>query len=265
MKFKLLFILLLLSFVFYGCPNSTEPEPDPCEGKYPVSADFEIWEGSQAYKYKFLTDTVIHKPNYAVFVCKNNYDYYEWKVGSQEKKYYTKEFSLSFYDHGVPFVENPIPIRLIVKSKPDSLCYPADDGIDTVFKSIYIVKYQESRIFGDYYGYDTTNPNVYYTVNIGKKYIEKKNWTYFYINNLHNSCIDTAFFTNMDMGNVVKTHLYYTAMVFNGFQYVGCGCLQPEGVAYLADGQDSLIINYTIIKEFAGPKLPMKFIGKRIK
>ena len=81
-KKRPLFILILLSFVFYGCPNSTEPEPDPCEGKYPVSADFEIWDTHRLLVSKIQTDTFCKSPYYAVFICKNTYDYYEWTVGA---------------------------------------------------------------------------------------------------------------------------------------------------------------------------------------
>jgi hypothetical protein len=265
MKFKPLFILLLLSFVFYGCPNSTEPEPDPCEGKYPVSADFEIWEKNVSFPYLFQSDTVCMSPNAAVFKSPNNYKFYEWTVGTQEKKYYTKEFAMRFYDHSPSFVEGPIPVQLIVKNSIDSLCFPSDDGTDTLVKNVYIIKMDDAKILGNYYGYDTTNPGVYYTINIGLYQYPLISRKHFYINNLHNGCIDTMFFGNYDIGPSVDLLIYNLGAAFDGTTWVGNGCMKPVGVAYLVDGQDSLIIDYSIQKSYTDPRFKMKFIGKRIK
>ena len=69
----------------------------------------------------------------------------------------------------------------------------------------------------------------------------------------------------MDIGTAIETRPFYKAMYFDGTNWVGNGCKAPVGVEYLADGQDSLIIDYSIVKKFQEPRTKMKFIGKRIK
>lgn len=263
---KYLLLIIPVFFMLTGCPDDDPVKPDPCAGKYPVKAEIEIWESKQGFEYLFKSDTIIRAYNIGVFKCPKKFDYYQWKIGDQLKEYSNQQFSMWFYEKEPDTIqEGNIPITLIVKSKPDSTCFPFDDGIDSTTKNVFVINLFNAKIFGNYYGYDTSNPKVFYTVSIGKYYSIKNKWLYYYINNIHNGCIDTAFFSNPDIGPIVYKEIYNTAIVFDARDWVGYGCLRPKGIAYLLEDRDSLIIEYTIIKEFQGKEIPMKFIGRRVK
>lgn len=74
------------------------------------------------------TDTLPIDRIFAV-VAAGDYDYYEWQILGDTTTYKSKQQTFA--------IDNPwgeLTMRLIVRSKPDTLCFPFDDGIDTAYR-----------------------------------------------------------------------------------------------------------------------------------
>lgn len=111
--------------------NIDPPIVDPCQGKEQVKAKFEIYE-AQAYNsdiWKYTdTDTIMRAA--AFFKAIGEFEEYEWHLGSEIIK------EKSFVRYNLPRGVH-IPITLIVRKKPETACFPNDDGIDTITRSFY--------------------------------------------------------------------------------------------------------------------------------
>jgi hypothetical protein len=84
---------------------------------------------------------------------------YEWQVGSNSIIQTTKDFGLYFSD-----TIGTIPVRLIVHAKPNKICFPEDDGVDTLVKYLTIRNVIPDPLTGKYYGYNTNDPTHMFTI-----------------------------------------------------------------------------------------------------
>ena len=136
MNFLIPYVVFALNLaLFMGCSDDVikPPPPDPCAGKKPVSAAFEIIEppGDSPYWVKYDADTILSQD--AIFkAIERNADSYEWEIGADILT--TRDVVRQSFPRG-----ETIAIRLIVHKKPDSVCFPTDDGIDTVTRYLYVV------------------------------------------------------------------------------------------------------------------------------
>jgi hypothetical protein len=138
--FPLSTVLLVLCLVGFGscdnCEDITNPECknyDPCwEGE--VKASFTIMEqvagNSTARRYfiPYDTDTIVQ---YSIeFAAPEGFDKYTWLIGSEvlnERVIYRNNFPRG----------QTTPITLIVEKTPNTICFPDDDGIDTLVRYMY--------------------------------------------------------------------------------------------------------------------------------
>lgn len=257
-------IVILFVVLLSACkeePNDPIEPIDPCKNAKPVTANFDIFEESYWSKgFLIYTDTII-AGNIAHFKASEKYDSYTWQVGTDTSKYHTMEFTLKF---DKPYKN--VPVKLIVRKKPNLDCYPDDDGIDTLIKYINVVSVVDIPIYGDYYGCEQDNPQDSYTINIGRKYAIDYHDSMPYINNL-SYCIDTIPYGNHgEWWPNVEVILYYRGIVFNSYDWAGNGCLVPKGRAELQKDMKTIIIDYSTIKDIYSPKIRIsrKFIGKKI-
>ncbi|MCU0442861.1 MAG: hypothetical protein MUE96_10720 [Bacteroidia bacterium] len=90
---------------------------------------------------------------------------------------------------------NWFTITLIVKRNPNTICLPNDDGVDTVTRRLYFMKYSDTFSWeGTYYGSDNDMPNSPFTVFISHDYDESSFWKdYIKIHGLPRGCNDTAY------------------------------------------------------------------------
>ncbi|MCB9261591.1 MAG: hypothetical protein H6607_04385 [Flavobacteriales bacterium] len=130
------------------CNDPTNPKCenyDPCYGKKPVTADFEM---SQVFKLEFPKWIDAFNPDVAfmrydvgfrpVGYTKGDTSYHcTWLLGSEV--IIAPVFSRDFSDTKQTG-ENDIPITLILRRTPDKACFPDDDGIDTVTQYIHFVE-----------------------------------------------------------------------------------------------------------------------------
>jgi hypothetical protein len=134
--------LLLLSALVSSC-KKVQPEMNPqyegCECAKEVSADFSINEVA-AYNIpnlEFITETdTIYADRTVRFIAKEENAEYTWIIGAETLN--TKVVDRSF---PIALGGQDISITLIVKKKPNSICLPNDDGLDTITKTFYVSNY----------------------------------------------------------------------------------------------------------------------------
>lgn len=104
-------------------------------------------------------DTIVNSYRPIYFTALQEADEYEWKVGADTTIYRTRSFQLQF-----PQAVGKVEIRLIVKKKPDSTCFPGDDGVDTVVHRIFVGTNAHSPLNGIYEGYNVSDPQQKFQV-----------------------------------------------------------------------------------------------------
>jgi hypothetical protein len=176
MRFSILFTLSLVCLAV-SCKKK-QPQPDAslnCDCAKEVSADFKMGE---VFGEQFIELDTIAMPigyydgNPANFGYLNtvyvhfsadikNAISYEWQVGSNSIIQTTKDFGLYFSD-----TIGTIPVRLIVHAKPNKICFPNDDGVDTLVKYLTIRNVIPDPLTGKYYGYNTNDPTHFFTVEV---------------------------------------------------------------------------------------------------
>lgn len=171
------FLAILLSVLFIGCkkvqPNMPEPS-NICDCLKEQRSTF--FMGEKFGEEKIDLDTIIMPVYFAdgnpanfdsindtyVYFDANYSDAisYEWKVGNDPTLKTTKSFGLYF--------SGPVDIsvRLVMKSKPNTVCIPGDDGIDTIYRNLTITNVTPSPLWGSYYGSSSEAPNDYFTIEI---------------------------------------------------------------------------------------------------
>jgi hypothetical protein len=192
-----------------------DKEPDPCKDLKPFEANFTIEEAIE--DTTFVSDTCLVN-RFVVFRAKAGYDSYEWTVGSDSRTFKDSVFALYF--------ENPasgIQVRLIAKKKPNTACFPQDNGIDTLTKSLTIVKPEQVVIPGVYRGALVSNPADVFEVRIEQHPLYPSHYD---IYNINKGC---------NQGWQVEERLGYSGIYFDNsvFQnncnfYYGYAALLPN-------------------------------------
>ncbi len=251
---KISFIILFATLIFLtGCPNDDPVKPDPCAGKKPVTAEIKVMQKVINYIENIdewiETDTVpISK--FVAFEAVGEYQYYEWQILGDTTKYYNRRQTFMFDK-----VWGELTIRLIVRKQPDTLCFPTDDGLDTAFKKIIVVKREDLAIYGSYFGYHEGNSLDTFTVDI--KFEGGNRGLVIY--NINRGCripIEVepfAAYINLDYCN------YYFNFIGEFFSYFVYGCEAPIGSGILDISNNKISIDYE-----SGPKndrKKYKFVG----
>ena len=140
-KLKSIFFLgVVLLTTLLACkkeqPAMNEAE-DPCECASEVSADFEIREallnGGPVSQNEFtLTDHILENKR-AFFKAKLDNADYTWYIGVDVE--HDQEIDRYFTDQ---WAGTNIPITLVVKKEPNLLCFPDDDGYDSITKVMHV-------------------------------------------------------------------------------------------------------------------------------
>lgn len=175
-------ILLCLGLLLVASCKKEQPEMTKvnagCDCAKEVSAGFKIGQYADIYKTQFIETDTIHMymdyqdGNPANFKLNTNctVDFvadlegaisYQWQVGSNAISQTVRSFSLDFSD-----TIGTIPVCLIVKSKPNLICFPNDDGIDTVTKYLTIKHFKEFPLKGKYKGYLSNDPSTEFIIEI---------------------------------------------------------------------------------------------------
>jgi hypothetical protein len=244
--------VLMFTFCLYLLLSCDTTDPDPCAGRKPVTAEFEI----RAHTFSGFElpdcDTVANAS--ISFKAIGDYDSYEWKIGYDDRTFTTKEVSLAFYRF-----YGDIPIRLIVRSEPNIRCFPEDDGIDTAYRTMTIIDWRELLIYGDWFGRNVNYPNDTFTVNINYT-IDYLDDYHIYINNLNKGCYDIPDTVGSFLTPNIEFAGGYNGFDFDGSTWAGNNCLAPYGVGWIhEDNYDSITIDYYLIDTtYPPPNFPRK-------
>lgn len=159
--------LIVLLVVNTACKKECETKPpcydhsnpncenyDPCYNQFPVGADFIVGINVSGIKFKdynlpYIEDSVFSQRsilNYLTlyFAAKERNANYHWQLGSEliEDSIYSRDF------RAVP--HGKYSVNLIVDKQPNSICFPNDDGKDTLTKYFWIKPVYETPIVGKF-------------------------------------------------------------------------------------------------------------------
>jgi len=153
---KFIFSITVLT-VIISCQKSEEQDcaptiiKDPCEGKFPITADFEIADAPFATDGNYYpSDNVT--PGYVRLKAYEEGATYLWNIEGRE---YTEQEVVfqtqTEFSEPIMFGDS-IKASLIIYKEPDTLCFPNDDGRDTITKSFTVVSGCQCKIIGTYRG-----------------------------------------------------------------------------------------------------------------
>jgi hypothetical protein len=245
--------------VLSGCGSPTVVVPDPCEGAQRVTARFTIYE---VLRSGTIAPSDVTVNGLVRFAADERYDSYEWQIGSDSRIRTERSFTLRFPVREAPN-GIPIPIRFIGRRKPDTTCFPDDDGVDTAYRELLPIADSNNPLLGSYHGAHVDDPADTFTVTIYALFHDSGK-TFFSdvaMRNINKGCsdresnlIDSSYAINdKDFGA--------TIMEFDGdgSYRIADGCLNPKGIARLK-GRDTIEIDYV----YDEARIPKKFIGRRV-
>lgn len=204
---------------------------DPCFGQKKTNADFTISEyvGGKSFE----TDEV-WRNSYVQFTAKQDFDSYQWVIGTHKDTFYTKSCGLSGFPEG-----QSVQVRLVGKRAPNTGCFANDDGIDTFYKTFKVTAHDSLRpIYGEYEGYYDAYPNKKVTVKVWRDMTpDFPTWK------------AKTFFTNIPVEGIEVRELFSigsTAIYLNGVGDDGPnGGYRMEGYVYLLPDKKTLKAEYT--------------------
>ncbi|MCU0442186.1 MAG: hypothetical protein MUE96_07285, partial [Bacteroidia bacterium] len=204
------------------CQDPRNPDCEnynPCIDAKPTSAAFTIKEATvQQINSPNLTDFLMDTDSCymsSIFfeATQADADSFIWQIGTEPQPRYGKQVNVVFPDNlrGTNF-----NVRLIVKRKPNTRCFPTDDGIDTLTRRFYFVRYNEPLSWeGSYYGSDDDKPDSMYTIVLGHSYDVAEEEDIIKVVGIPRGCRDTI---NEWIPGVVTTYKNI------GFERVGIDC-----------------------------------------
>jgi hypothetical protein len=227
--------------------------PDPCEGAQRVTARFTIYEVLQSGT---IAPSDVSVNGLVRFAADERYDSYEWQIGSDSRIRTERSFTLRFPVWEAPN-GIPIPIRFIGRRKPDTTCFPDDDGVDTAYRELLPIADSNNPLLGSYHGAHVDDPADTFTVTIFVRYSRYGDFCDVAMRNINKGCSDT---TRVSCHAINDKDFGATVMEFDGVGTWGEGCLNPKGIARLK-GRDTIEIDYVYDRS----RIPKKFIGRRVK
>lgn len=139
MKFYIILLFVLLTI--FSCRKeqpSMTPLLEECNCAHEVSADFYMEEmtitNTVLAKYTD-TDSILGSKSVR-FRVKESGAEYKWYIGAEVL---TDTSVIRFF--GPSTLGQTVPIILVVKKKPNKICFPNDDGYDSVVKYLTITNY----------------------------------------------------------------------------------------------------------------------------
>ncbi len=151
---------LLILFVIIGVSCHKDNPASPCTATHPVSAAFTMEETQDFADPEWVYYDSDTAANYLInFKASEDNATYEWHIGAGV---YTKQSFTINFSQTTPA---SVPIMLIVHKSPNKQCFPDDDGIDTVIRTLYF-DLSGHPLEGNYQGYMSSNPNDTFTISI---------------------------------------------------------------------------------------------------
>jgi hypothetical protein len=244
---KLIFFipfLILLSTCYKDPVNA-------CINEKPFFADFTIEE--RIRDSSFVTDTTVTFVG-VTLKAKGNYDSVNWKIGNDPRVFNDLNKSIIFSSP-----VGKIDIRLIGYGKINKQCFPNNNGIDTITKSLTVLKARgQSCISGIYLGSVMGREADTFRVSIA----HHDPSLFYYLKNLPKGCTG---YTTSDPGTAPLNFGTEIEAAGKCFYILDRPTLTCNWVidGYGRVNNDSLIINYQIRVKGQANGSTEKFIGVR--
>jgi hypothetical protein len=139
---KIIASVFLLVFLAVSCKKHEQPELTPinedCSCASEVSADFEILELETLPQFDpegTDSDTIFMNKN-VIFRAKEDNAEYTWYIGSEILN--TQEVGRQFTS---VFAGQDITVSLVVNKPANTICFPNDDGHDSISRTFYVQTY----------------------------------------------------------------------------------------------------------------------------
>lgn len=157
--------LIILSTTLYSCKKSrvTLPEEPACK-ILPKDTSFTVAlpigpENDQRF---FDTDTVVSSWDRLYFTANDSTaDEYVWQFSGDPRTFSGRQIKLAFTQE-----EEAVYITLTQKRKPTNPCAGARPLEQVFTRKVTVVKPEHAPILGQYYGYNSSNPAIKFTVEI---------------------------------------------------------------------------------------------------
>lgn len=150
---------LLLAGAFLASCHHKEKLPDPCEGQVanPLTIQFIEGFGTPTPDTAYNNQPMVFRAPGAPYTS------YEWLFGSIDKR--TGQNVI------VDFSKNDlgtIPVRLIARRPLNTVCFPHDDGVDTLTKILTLVPFRDlhAPIYGKFQGANKDAPADTFSVRV---------------------------------------------------------------------------------------------------
>jgi hypothetical protein len=238
-----------------ACPNYVGPV-DPCANAVETSAHFTMRQspnpnGAVADTLiQFYRECLVNKPitlRASMDSCS-----YHWIIGADH--YYNQKVTFYF---SVNYVNQEIPITLIVTRTPQNECFPNDNGTDTLTKIIVPKFGCESAIWGKYFGAWDESPLDSFAIELIPS---PDDWP---------NCNDQVKLINLNPMAPGDTCIANSLRMLYNFIEIDdtyVPCFWPLGAAYLDSTAQNIKIEYSIIQEAVNnaPRSYHVFRGYRI-
>ena len=216
-----------------ACPNYVDSEvADSCEGHQPVTANFVMserlheWNGVDTL-VPFWTHCTPNDP--IVLTALEVGANYLWTIGANT--YYTKECS---FEIGEEFAGQTLNFTLVVEKDPDLECFPNDNGLDTLTRTVYINDICSPSIIGEFYGSLENAPLDSFPIQF---YFEDQiDCETLYISGLVPGDTDLS---------TVDTYRYTDNLIY--FFSYHQPSHAPHGIAFLDSSNQTITVNYSAI------------------
>jgi len=154
--------LVLICLLLLGCKKYEQPELTPlnqdCSCASEVNADFEILELEGPFGLNPQgtdTDTIYMGKN-VIFRAKEEGAEYTWYIGNEILD--TKEVGRYFSS---AYADQEMTVSLVVRKQANTICFPNDDGYDSISKRFYVQNYETSDLTSAYDNGVTLMEGVY--------------------------------------------------------------------------------------------------------
>ena len=107
---------------------------NPCDCASEVSAEFTMEEFMSVFSDKLSETDTMYRGDNLLFTALDSSAEYIWYIGAEiiTERTFTRNF-------GASLIGQTLPMHLVVKKTPNTICFPNDDGYDSITKYITVV------------------------------------------------------------------------------------------------------------------------------
>jgi hypothetical protein len=252
--FPLSTVLLIFCLIgFSSCDNNEcfdEANPlcenyNPCLQERETSANFSIYDCITCHSPdSLMRETDSSFGGLVIFEAHEELESYEWTIGTDARVFREKRVSLTFFGFS-----GIVEVQLVGRKSVNANCFPDDDGIDTIRKTLVIVEpdYERPFINKEYIGYNESEPDSIFTISFG---------SFAGLNDFPRGC------HRPDNWLITTNFGFYTFKIINDDARSYWDCGYPTGYGELAEDRRTLTVYYQVTENDV--RVDKKFIGKLI-